>query len=126
MGAGLVGPITLNGKEAGEKVGPDGEGQQPDAHHKQYQAAPALHLLRPLFQGIDQPLLRRTNEDCQRKHEQGHGQRGNHEGCQRRAAPAADQCVPGQTGQDGARSTKPGQDIAEAVEAEGQRRPLAT
>ena len=116
--------VPLHREEARKEIGPDGQGKQPQADASQHQTAPALHAGRSGLERIDHPLLGSADDHGQPEHKDSHRHRGHGEGDEGRGRTTGSNGVPGQTGQDGARSAETGQDIAEPKQAEGQRRPL--
>lgn len=115
----------LHGEEAGKEIGPERQSDKPGADDDEHGATPSFDLLRSRFQESNRARLGKPNQQGQAKHERGHRQGGREKGSEGGATPAADERVPGQTGQDRPGSAKSGQDVAKAEEGKGQRRPLA-
>lgn len=109
-------------KYPGEEVGEDRQKDEPAANDDEDPAAPALYLAQVGAEDGYERLLSRADGECQQEHQEQDDQGGVGEGHEGGPKAAQGKGVPGQTGQDRAGSTKPGQQVAEAEQHESHDR----
>ena len=102
-----------DGEDVGEGVGEDAEDEEPGANHDEHGAAPSLDARRTRLQPGDGAFLGPGDQDREGEHERHDDDCGRDEGAEGGGEAAGAECMSGQTGQDGARSAKAGQQVEE-------------
>jgi hypothetical protein len=117
--------LSSNRECLGEEFGEDCQDVEPGTHYDKDPTTPTLHLHHMSTKGSDDRLLSGGDGGGQQEHQEHDDQCSVGKGHQGRPETPQGQGVPGQTGQDRPRSTKPGQQVAEAEHGETEDRVLS-